>query len=122
MENMQRFLRRPSLDMYAGIKVTKETELEYKTETLEQRVKDLTYYSKQIVQGERFKSVNRTTIDLNEGDVILFESEERGYIVPVEDFVTIEEAIKDYENIKCLDGEGVEHDITGNEEEGTATD
>lgn len=121
MENMQRFLRKPSLDMYAGIRVTKDTELEYKTETLEQRVKDLKYYCKQIVQGENYKSVNRTTIDLKEGDVILFESKERGYIVPVEDFVTINEAIKDYEDIKDL-GEGVTYDITGNEEESTATD
>lgn len=103
---MQRFLRRPNLDMYAGVKVTKETELEYKTENLEQRVKDLKFYSKTIVEGENYKSVNRTIIDLEEGDVILFESEERGYVVPVEDFVTIEEAIKDYENIKGLDGEG----------------
>ena len=43
-----------------------------------------------------------TTIQLADGDVLIFEDEGRGYIKPVEGFVTIEEAIADLENIKDL--------------------
>lgn len=99
---MQKYLRRPNLEMYEGVKVTKNTKLDYKTDTLEQRLEDLVFYSKVTVEGEKYKSVNRTTINLEEGDVVLFESEERGYVVPVEPFVTIEEAIEDYKNIRSL--------------------
>ena len=42
------------------------------------------------------------TIKLKEGDILIFEEEGRGYIKPVEDFVTIEEAIGDLTNIKDL--------------------
>ena len=43
-----------------------------------------------------------TTIYLKEGDVLVFEEEGRGYIKPVESFVTIEEAIEDLTNIRDL--------------------
>ena len=39
---------------------------------------------------------------LEEGDVLIFEEEDRGYIKPVEHFVTIAEAIDDLTNIKDL--------------------
>lgn len=117
---MQRFLRKPSLDMYAGIRVTKETELEYKNENVEQTIKDLVMHSVTRVKGDGYESEYRTTITLVEGDILIFEEEGRGYIKPVEPFVTIAEAIEDYKNIESLDGKGVEHDITGNEKEGAA--
>lgn len=99
---MQRFLRKPSVDMYAGIKVTKETTLEYENEYVRQTLKDLVFTSVTNVKGENYESTYNTVIYLNEGDVLIFEEEKRGYIVPVEQFVTIEEAIADYENIKDL--------------------
>ena len=40
-------------------------------------------------------SEDGTTITLEEGDVLVFEEEGRGYIKPVEEFVTIGEAIED---------------------------
>jgi hypothetical protein len=43
-----------------------------------------------------------TTIRLKEGDILVFEEEGRGYIKPLEEFVTIEEAIDDLTNIKDL--------------------
>lgn len=99
---MQRFLRKPSVDMYAGIKVTKETELDYENENVKQTLKDLVFTSVTTIKSENYESTYKTTIQLQEGDVIIFEGETRGYIVPVEKFVTIEEAIADYENIKDL--------------------
>jgi hypothetical protein len=57
------------------------------------------------VKGDNFESVYDTTIQLQEGDILIFEDEGRGYIKPVESFVTIAEAIEDLENIKDLGGE-----------------
>ena len=99
---MQVFIRKPSVDLYPGIRVTKDTELEYKNENVKQTVKDLVLHSVTKVKGDGFKSKYDTTIQLEEGDVLVFEDEGRGYIKPVEGFVTIEEAIADLENIKDL--------------------
>lgn len=88
--------------MYAGIRVTKETELEYKNENVEQVLKDLVFHSITKVSGENFDSVYDTTIRLNEGDILVFEEEGRGYIKPVEEFMTVKEAIEEFEHIKDL--------------------
>lgn len=99
---MQRFIRKPSIDMYAGIRVTKETELNYKNENVEQTLKDLVFHSITKVKGDNFESVYDTTITLNEGDILVFEEEGRGYIKPVEEFVTVKEAIEEFEHIKDI--------------------
>lgn len=98
----QRFMRKPDIDMLAGIKVTKETAFEYKNENVEQTLKDLVFHSVTKVKGENFESTYDTTIQLVEGDVLVFEEEGRGYIKPVESFVTVGEAIEELENIKDL--------------------
>jgi hypothetical protein len=54
------------------------------------------------VKGESYKSKYDTTIKLNEGDILVFEEAGRGYIKPVEEFVTIAEAIDDLKNIEDL--------------------
>ena len=99
---MQRFIKKPSIDMYAGIKVTKDTKLSYKNENVEQTVENLVLHSITKVKGEGYESVYDTTITLKEGDILIYEEEGRGYIKPVEKFVTIAEAIADFENIKDL--------------------
>jgi hypothetical protein len=99
---MERFIRRPSIDLYPGIRVDKDTVLEYKTENVEQKVENLVFHSFTRVNGENYESTYDTTIHLQEGDILLFEDEGRGYIKPVEPFVTIAEAIEDFENIKDL--------------------
>lgn len=99
---MQRFILKPSIDLYTGIKVSKETELEYENENVKQKLKDLVLHSVATMKGEGYESVCETTIYLQEGDVLIFEEEGRGYIKPVASFVTIEEAIEDLTNIKDL--------------------
>lgn len=99
---MQVFIRKPSIDLYPGIRVDKDTMLEYKNENVEQRLEDLIFHSVTKVNGEGFKSVYDTTIHLKEGDILIFEEEGRGYIKPVEQFVTIAEALDDLTNIKDL--------------------
>jgi hypothetical protein len=99
---MQVFIHKPSVDLYPGIKVDKDTVLEYKNEHVEQRLENLVFHSVTKVQGENFQSVYDTTIQLQEGDVLVFEEEGRGYIKPVESFVTVAEAIEELSCIKDL--------------------
>ena len=96
------YIRRPSIDLYPGIRVDKDTVLEYKNDNVEQTLKDLAFRSISKIKGAGFDSVHDTTIYLKEGDILVFEEEGRGYIKPIENFVTIEEAIEDLTNIKEL--------------------
>lgn len=97
---MQVFVRKPSVDLYPGIRVDKNTTLEYENENVKQWLSNLVFRSKTKVKGEGYESEYNTTIWLNEGDVLVFEEEGRGYIKPVDSFVTIQEAIEDFTNIK----------------------
>ena len=96
------FIRKPSIDLYPGICVTKDTVLEYKNKSVKQKVANLTLHSVSTIKGEGFKSKYDTTVELKEGDILIYEEEGRGYIKPVEEFVTIEEAIEELTNIKDL--------------------
>lgn len=99
---MQVFIRKPSVDLYPGIRVDKNTVFEYKNENVRQVVKDLVFHSVTKVKGDGYKSKYDTTIYLKEGDILIFEEEGRGYIKPVEEFVPIAEAIDDLTNIRDL--------------------
>ena len=96
---MQKFIRKPSIDMYAGIKGTKDTKLEYKNKNVEQTLDNLVFHSITKVTGENYESTYDTTIQLKEGDVLIFEEEGRGYIKPVDSFVTVAEAV---EELNCI--------------------
>ena len=54
---MQKFIRKPSVDLHLGVKVTKDTILEYENENVKQTVKDLVLHSVTKVKGEKFESV-----------------------------------------------------------------
>ena len=97
---MNVFIRKPSIDLYPGIRVEKDTVLEYVNENVEQRLENLVFRSVTKVNGDGFESVYDTTIYLKEGDILVFEETGRGYIKPVEEFVTIAEAIDDLTNVK----------------------
>ena len=99
---MKNYIRKPSIDLYPGIQVTKDSVLEYKNENVKQTLKGLVFHSVTKVKGEGYRSKYDTTINLKEGDILIFEEEGRGYIKPVEEFVTIQEAIDELENIKDL--------------------
>ncbi len=99
------FIRKPSIDMLCGIRVTKDTNIEYKNENVVQTIKDLVMHSITTVTGEGYTSTYDTVVMLEEGDVLIFEEEGRGYIKPVEDFVTVEEAIEELTYIKDIGGE-----------------
>ena len=96
------FIAKPNIDLYPGIRVDKDTVLEYKNDRVEQKLENLEFRSVTKVNGDNFESVYDTVIHLAEGDVLVFEEEGRGYIRPVEAFCTIEEAIEELTNIKDL--------------------
>ena len=96
------YIIRPRIDLYPGIRVEKDTVLEYKSERVEQKLENLVFHSVTKVNGDNFESVYDTVIHLEEGDILVFEEEGRGYIRPVEAFCTIEEAIEELTNIKDL--------------------
>lgn len=102
MQEFKRYIRKPSIDMLAGITVDKDTELEYKNDNVEQTLKDLVFHSITTVKGDNFTSTYDTTINLKDGDVLIFEEEGRGYVKPVEEFMTVKQAIEELENIKDL--------------------
>lgn len=97
---MQMFIRKPSIDQYPGVRVDKDTVLEYKTENVSQTIRDLEMLSTVIMKGDGYESVLRTVIQLKEGDILIFEDEGRGYIKPVDGFVTVQEAIDDLSVLK----------------------
>ena len=53
---MQKFINKPSIDMLAGITVTKDTTLEYENENVKQTLKDLVFDSTTTVKGEGYTS------------------------------------------------------------------
>lgn len=97
---MEKFIRKPSIDMFGGIRVTKDTVFEYKNDRVQQTLNNLVFKSVTKVTGEGYESTYDTTIHLKEGDILIFEEEGRGYIKPVEEFVTVKEAI---EELKCIE-------------------
>ena len=99
---MQKFIRKPSIDMYAGIKVNKDTKLEYENENVKQTLDNLVFHSITRIKGENYESEYNTTIHLQEGDVLIFEEEGRGYIKPVDSFVTVKEAVEEFNCIKDI--------------------
>lgn len=99
---MKRFIRRPNIELLPGIRVDKDTKLEFENGNVTQKLENLILHSVVTVKGEGYASTNHTTIYLNEGDVLIFEEDGRGYIKPLEAFVDTLEAIDDLINIKDL--------------------
>lgn len=98
---MTNFIRKPSIDLFPGIRVTKETKLEHTTETVSQTVNALVLHTVNKITGDGYHGTYDVTVELNEGDILIYD-EARGYIKPAEEFMTIGEAIEQFENIKDL--------------------
>lgn len=104
---MRNFIKNVDVTIYKGMIVNKDTKLSYEREDgkLKQELKDLEFNQWSKKETEDYESEIKTTIHLKEGMVVLFEDEDRGYVVPVEKYVTIGEAIEDLNCIKDLDKE-----------------
>jgi hypothetical protein len=114
---MRNFIKCPDVTIYKGFKVDKSSTLTFTREDgkLKQELKDLEFIQYETRETEEYTSETKTTIHLKEGMVVLYEDENRGYVVPLERFVTIGEAHEDLECILDLDKE-IKYDTTRNEE------
>jgi len=92
------FVEQPVLDLKEGIRVTAETELLYKNEKVEQVLKNLvleTILDETGTNGiNTYKSKSYLSINLNPGDILLF-NDQRGYYMPPYPVVSIDDAISD---------------------------
>ena len=94
-----KLIRQPNISMAAGIKVTKDTNISFENDYVKQSIKNLVYHGTTKIKGDNFEGKNEITVNLNEGDYIVFDGDDRGYIVPAQRFMTIDEAI---EELKCV--------------------
>lgn len=100
---MQKFIFKPSVELIPGIKVSKDTEFVYEREGIKQTLKDLVFRSVTAKKGDGYESTIDTTIQLEDGDILVFEDEGRGYIKPLGNtVVTIDEGIDTLMCIKDL--------------------
>lgn len=97
------FVEQPSIDVMVGVKVKKDTEITYKNDKVEQTLKGLVLET--ILEDEgtngfnSYKSKSHLHLQLNEGDILLFD-EKRGYYMPPYPVESIEDAISDIESLR----------------------
>ena len=96
-----KFIRQPNISMVAGIKATKDTDIEYETENTKQTIKDLVYKSTTTTSKDNVEVTQEVTVQLNEGDIVLYPSDEQGYVVPAGKYMTVEDAIEELECVKA---------------------
>lgn len=99
------FVEQPVLDLKEGIKVTGETELLYKNHKVEQVLKNLVLETILDDAGTNgintYKSKSYLSIQLNEGDILLFD-ENRGYYMPPYPVCSIDDAISDMQALQDI--------------------
>ena len=99
------FVEQPSIELKEGIKVTWETELSYKNDKVEQVLKNLvlkTIYREEGTNGiNKYISESYVTVELNEGDILLFH-ETRGYYMPPYPVESIDDAISDINSLSDI--------------------
>ena len=98
---MNKYMKIPDVTLYAGMKVDKDTSLSFKSEDgkIKQELKNLKFVQYERREADNFESETKTTIYLKEGMIVLFENEQRGYVVPLDRYVRITEALEDLECI-----------------------
>lgn len=99
------FVEQPVLDLKEGIRVTADTELLYKNEKVEQVIKNLVLETILDDAGTNgintYKSKSYLSINLNPGDILLFD-EQRGYYMPPYPMTTIDDAISDINSLSDI--------------------
>lgn len=102
---MRKFIYRPDITFFEGIMVDKNTKLQHETEDIKQTIENLVLKTNKKEKTDKYESVFDLTINLNEGEILLFE-EERGYFLPSLPMSTVKDAIEELETIKDFDKEG----------------
>lgn len=120
------FVEQPNVELKRGIRVTKEMELHFQNEHVEQVLKDLVLETITSNEGTHnginaFKTKSYIHFGLNEGDILLYDKE-IGYYMPAVTMTTVSEAIGDLEGVSEIRLKEEENDTEGNEKEGTESD
>lgn len=103
---MKYYVISPDLTPYEGVVVDENTDIVFESELVKQSVKDLKLVSEYTFKNEKFVSTTKTIINLDKGEVLLFEKENRGYFLPKDSICTLENAIEDYKTLAlALDGD-----------------
>lgn len=99
------FVDQPCLDLRKGIQVKNDTETAFKNDKVEQLLKDLkldTILDDEGTNGiNTYKSKSHISINLNEGDILLFD-ESRGFYLPAYPATTINQAVEDITSLKGI--------------------
>ncbi len=99
------FIEQPSIELKEGIKVSVETEISYKSDKVEQILKNLVLETILDDEGTNgintYKSRSFISITLNEGDILLFD-EQRGYYMPPYPVESIDDAINDLNSLSDI--------------------
>ncbi len=95
---MEKYIVKPDADLYIGIRVDKDTKLEFKNEKVSQTIENLKIHSIITEKNECYESTTDLTVNLEPGDVIILDND-RGYILPGIPLITIKEAIEDFKNL-----------------------
>lgn len=120
--NSKNYILKPEMMPYHGIKITKDTKLKFKNNKVKQEIKDLKLKSIYVYENVKYKSTNILEMNLEEGEILLLEEENRGYFLPQDvGICTIDEAIEDLKTLKTV-LEGEENDLIRNEEKSVKID
>lgn len=102
---LELFVEQPNIDVKEGIRVTKDTALEFSNSKVKQELKDLKLETMVEEEGTNgintYKSKSYISINLNDGDILLFD-EDRGYYMPHFPMESIDEAISDIESLRGI--------------------
>ena len=97
------FVDQPSMELYKGIQVKFDTEVSYKSDNVEQYLKNLKLETLLDEEGSNginsYKSKSHISISLNEGDILLFDPR-RGYYLPPYPKTTVNQAIEDISSLQ----------------------
>lgn len=105
MENVEYYVVKPSIKLFGGIRVTKETEFEVYNDdqTVHQTMKDLVLTTEVTRESEyngiKSKEESKLVTEVPEGTVIIW-GEDTGYIIPNYVMVRPEEAVEVLNNIE----------------------
>lgn len=96
---MEKFYVTPDITAYPGIIVNKDTEKTFENIGVKQTLKDLKLVTELQETGEKYESKSVITINLNEGDILLYD-EQKGYKLPGIQMQTAEEIANDFNAIR----------------------
>ena len=107
MENVEYFVVQPSIKLFGGIKVTKDTKFDTYNDdkSVHQTMKNLTLTTKITRENEyngiKAKEESKMVTEVPEGTVLIW-GEKEGYIIPNYHMVKVEDAIKSLEEVKDI--------------------